>query len=41
MTAAASHRVDRLPMTATGKKVHCRVREMAVSDAAAGLLQRP
>jgi acyl-CoA synthetase (AMP-forming)/AMP-acid ligase II len=33
--------VDELPMTATGKKVHYRVREMAVDDAAAGRLQRP
>ncbi len=31
--------VDELPMTATGKKVHYRVREMAQRDAAAGLLQ--
>ncbi|HVW18822.1 MAG TPA: AMP-binding protein [Solirubrobacteraceae bacterium] len=33
--------VDALPMTATGKKVHFRVREMARADAAAGLLERP
>ena len=33
--------VSELPMTATGKKVHYRVREMAVSDAADGLLTRP
>jgi acyl-CoA synthetase (AMP-forming)/AMP-acid ligase II len=32
--------VPELPMTATGKKIHYRVREMAVSDDAAGLLQR-
>ena len=32
---------DSLPMTATGKKMHFRVAEMAISDAAAGLLQRP
>ncbi len=32
--------VDELPMTATGKKVHYQVREMAQRDAAAGLLQR-
>jgi acyl-CoA synthetase (AMP-forming)/AMP-acid ligase II len=33
--------VDALPMTATGKKLHYQVREMAVRDAAAGLLRRP
>ncbi len=33
--------VDALPTTATGKKVHYRVREMAVEDHAANLLQRP
>jgi acyl-coenzyme A synthetase/AMP-(fatty) acid ligase len=33
--------VDELPMTATGKKVHYQVREMAVADDAAGLLLRP
>ncbi len=33
--------IDALPMTATGKKVHYQVREMAVRDAADGLLQRP
>jgi acyl-CoA synthetase (AMP-forming)/AMP-acid ligase II len=33
--------VDELPMTATGKKIHYRVREMAVADDSAGLLQRP
>jgi acyl-CoA synthetase (AMP-forming)/AMP-acid ligase II len=33
--------VDALPMTATGKKIHYRVREMAVADAADGLLQTP
>ena len=33
--------VDSLPMTATGKKVHFRVAEMAVDDDAAGLLERP
>jgi acyl-coenzyme A synthetase/AMP-(fatty) acid ligase len=32
--------VEELPMTATGKKVHYQVREMARRDAAAGLLQR-
>jgi acyl-CoA synthetase (AMP-forming)/AMP-acid ligase II len=32
--------VDELPMTATGKKLHYQVREMAVADDAAGLLQR-
>jgi acyl-CoA synthetase (AMP-forming)/AMP-acid ligase II len=32
--------VDELPMTATGKKVHYQVREMAQRDTAAGLLQR-
>jgi acyl-CoA synthetase (AMP-forming)/AMP-acid ligase II len=32
--------VDELPMTATGKKVHYQVREMAAADDAAGLLQR-
>lgn len=29
-----------LPMTATGKKMQFRVREMAIVDAAAGLLAR-
>jgi acyl-CoA synthetase (AMP-forming)/AMP-acid ligase II len=33
--------VKELPMTATGKKVHYQVREMAVADDAAGLLLRP
>ncbi len=33
--------VDALPMTATGKKVHYRVRAQAAQDAAAGLLERP
>jgi acyl-CoA synthetase (AMP-forming)/AMP-acid ligase II len=33
--------VDSLPMTATGKKMHFRVRESAIADAAAGELQRP
>jgi acyl-CoA synthetase (AMP-forming)/AMP-acid ligase II len=33
--------VDFLPMTATGKKMHFRVREAAIADAAAGLLERP
>jgi acyl-CoA synthetase (AMP-forming)/AMP-acid ligase II len=33
--------LDSLPMTATGKKMHFRVREGAVADAAAGLLVRP
>jgi acyl-CoA synthetase (AMP-forming)/AMP-acid ligase II len=33
--------VDSLPMTATGKKMHFRVREAAIADAAADLLERP
>jgi acyl-CoA synthetase (AMP-forming)/AMP-acid ligase II len=33
--------VEALPMTATGKKLHYQVREMAVRDAADELLQRP
>jgi acyl-CoA synthetase (AMP-forming)/AMP-acid ligase II len=33
--------VDELPMTATGKKVHYRVRELAARDAAEGLLELP
>jgi acyl-CoA synthetase (AMP-forming)/AMP-acid ligase II len=33
--------VDELPMTATGKKLHYRVREMAIAHAADGLLQAP
>ena len=33
--------VEALPMTATGKKLHYQVRELAVRDAADGLLQRP
>jgi acyl-CoA synthetase (AMP-forming)/AMP-acid ligase II len=32
---------ESLPMTATGKKMHFRVRESAIADAAAGLLERP
>ncbi len=30
-----------LPVTATGKKMHYKVREMAAADEAAGLLTRP
>ncbi len=33
--------VDELPMTATGKKLHYRVRQMAVDDGRAGRLQTP
>jgi acyl-CoA synthetase (AMP-forming)/AMP-acid ligase II len=33
--------VEALPMTATGKKMHFRVRESAIADEAAGLLTRP
>jgi acyl-CoA synthetase (AMP-forming)/AMP-acid ligase II len=33
--------VDSLPMTATGKKMHFRVREMAIADSAGGRLERP
>ena len=33
--------VEALPMTATGKKMHFRVRESAIADAAEGLLERP
>ena len=33
--------VESLPMTATGKKLHYRIRSQAVDDAAAGLLTRP
>ncbi len=33
--------VDAMPMTATGKKMHFRVRETAIADEAAGLLARP
>jgi acyl-coenzyme A synthetase/AMP-(fatty) acid ligase len=33
--------VDELPLTATGKKLHYRVREQAQADAAAGLLVAP
>jgi acyl-CoA synthetase (AMP-forming)/AMP-acid ligase II len=33
--------VESLPMTATGKKMHFRVHETAIADAAAGLLERP
>jgi acyl-CoA synthetase (AMP-forming)/AMP-acid ligase II len=33
--------VESLPMTATGKKMHFRVRETAIADDAAGLLKRP
>jgi len=28
-------------MTATGKKMHFRIRESAIADSAAGLLERP
>ena len=33
--------LDALPMTATGKKMHFRVCEAAIADAAAGLLGCP
>jgi acyl-CoA synthetase (AMP-forming)/AMP-acid ligase II len=33
--------VDEIPLTATGKKLHYKVRELARTDAAAGLLERP
>jgi acyl-CoA synthetase (AMP-forming)/AMP-acid ligase II len=33
--------VNALPMTATGKKIHYRIRELAITDAADGLLQTP
>ena len=33
--------VDELPLTATGKKLHYRLRAQAPDDAAAGLLERP
>jgi acyl-CoA synthetase (AMP-forming)/AMP-acid ligase II len=33
--------VDQIPLTATGKKLHYKVREQAREDAAAGLLVRP
>jgi len=33
--------VDRLPMTATGKKLHYQMREQAAADAAAGRFQAP
>jgi acyl-CoA synthetase (AMP-forming)/AMP-acid ligase II len=33
--------VDQIPLTATGKKLHYKVREQARADAAAGLLERP
>jgi acyl-CoA synthetase (AMP-forming)/AMP-acid ligase II len=33
--------VESLPMTATGKKMHFRVRETAIADERAGLLERP
>ncbi|MDE3131202.1 MAG: AMP-binding protein [Acidobacteriota bacterium] len=33
--------VDEIPLTATGKKLHYKVREQARADAAAGLLERP
>jgi acyl-CoA synthetase (AMP-forming)/AMP-acid ligase II len=33
--------IEALPLTATGKKLHYQVRELAVRDAADGLLQRP
>jgi long-chain acyl-CoA synthetase len=32
--------VDKLPMTATGKKIHYKIRSQAVQDAQAGLLQK-
>jgi acyl-coenzyme A synthetase/AMP-(fatty) acid ligase len=32
--------VDSLPMTATGKKMHFRVRATAIADDEAGLLER-
>ncbi len=33
--------VEEIPLTATGKKLHYRIREQARADAAAGLLERP
>jgi len=33
--------VEQIPLTATGKKLHYKVREQAREDAAAGLLERP
>ncbi len=33
--------IDEIPLNATGKKLHYKVREMAREDAAAGLLERP
>jgi acyl-CoA synthetase (AMP-forming)/AMP-acid ligase II len=33
--------VEEIPLTATGKKLHYKVREQARADAAAGLLERP
>ena len=33
--------VEELPMTATGKKMHFRLRDVAREDQAAGRLQRP
>ena len=33
--------VDQIPLTATGKKLHYKVRELAQSDDGAGLLERP
>ena len=33
--------VDALPVTATGKKMHYKVRELATADDADGLLLRP
>jgi acyl-CoA synthetase (AMP-forming)/AMP-acid ligase II len=33
--------IDAIPRTATGKKLHYKIREQARSDAAAGLLERP
>ncbi len=33
--------VDQIPLTATGKKLHYKVREQAREDVAAGLLERP
>ena len=33
--------IDQIPVTATGKKLHYKIREQARADAAAGLLERP
>jgi acyl-CoA synthetase (AMP-forming)/AMP-acid ligase II len=33
--------IDQIPLTATGKKLHYKIREQALQDAAAGLLERP